>query len=293
MPLPHPRPVKLIGVASGVGAQDHGTADGPGLLKELKVFQDVASHATWDGMLAPAAHFPSAIEAISELSNRIAWHVRTELDAGHFPLVIGGDHSCAIGTWSGVHRWLGQPLGLIWIDAHMDSHTFATTPSGALHGMPLACLLGHGEPELTQLVETVPKLRPEHVCLLGVRSYEAGEAALLKKLGVRVITMDEVRRLGVANALAQAMAVAKNGTAGFGVSLDLDVLDPGEEPGVGSPAPGGILLHELEAALRQLRNDPALLAMEIVEYNPHHDRNQLTAQAAGALFRAALEGWQA
>lgn len=290
MPLPHPRPVKLIGVASGVGAQDHGTADGPVLLKELKVFQDAAAHATWDGMLAPAARAPSAIEAVSELSARIAWHVRKELDAGHFPLVVGGDHSCAIGTWSGVHRWLGKPLGLVWIDAHMDSHTFATTPSGALHGMPLACLLGHGEPELTQLVESGPKLRPEHVCLLGVRSYEAGEAALLKKLGVRVIAMDEVRKLGVANALALAVAVAKTGTAGFGVSIDLDVLDPREEPGVGSPAPGGITLHELEAALRQLRDDPALLAMEIVEYNPHRDRDQLTAKAAGALFRAALEG---
>ncbi|HEY5995276.1 MAG TPA: arginase [Gallionellaceae bacterium] len=284
-----PRPVKLIGVASGVGAQDHGTADGPGLLKELKVFQGAAAHASWDGMLAPSGQAPSPIEAVSELSARIAWHVRTELDSGHFPLVIGGDHSCAIGTWSGVHRWLGQPLGLIWIDAHMDSHTFATTPSGALHGMPLACLLGHGEPQLTQLIETMPKLRPEHVCLLGVRSYEAGEAALLKKLGVRVIGMDEVRRIGVAEALSQAMAVAKNGTAGFGVSLDLDALDPGEEPGVGSPEPGGILLHELEAALRQLRDDPALLAMEIVEYNPHRDRGRLTAKAAGALFRAVFE----
>jgi arginase len=290
MLLTHPRPVKLIGVASGLGAQDHGTADGPGLLKELRIFQDAEQRASWDGMLSPEAHPPSPIEAVSELSARIAWHVRKELGAGHFPLVIGGDHSCAIGTWSGVHRWLGQPLGLIWVDAHMDSHTFSTTPSGALHGMPLACLLGHGEPELTQLIETVPKLRPEHVCLLGVRSYEEGEAALLKKLGVRVIDMEEVRRIGVAQAMAQAMTVVKNGTAGFGVSIDLDVLDPVEEPGVGSPEPGGILLRELEAALRQLRHDPALLAMEIVEYNPHRDHNQLTAHAAGALFRAALEG---
>ena len=156
--------------------------------------------------------------------------------------------------------------------------------------MPLACLLGYGEPALTGLVAAEPKLRPEHVCLLGVRSFEEGEAALLKMLGVRVIVMDEIRRRGVAATLAEAMAVARNGTAGYGVSLDLDVLDPAEEPGVGSPAPDGLSCSELEQALRLLRDDPAMLAMEIVEYNPHLDRGLLTARAAGALFRAALKG---
>jgi arginase len=286
----HPRPVKVIGVASGLGAQDPGTADGPRLLRELKVFQDGAPHATWEGMLRPASGLTSPVETISELCTRIAHRVESDLAAGKFPLVVGGDHSCAIGTWSGARRWLGGPLGLIWLDAHMDSHTFATSPSRALHGMPLAALLGYGDPSLTSIASSVPKLRPEHVCLLGVRSYEESEAALLKTLGVRVIGMDEVRRLGVPAALAAAMAVARNGTAGYGVSIDLDVLDPAEEPGVGSPAPNGILCSELEQALRQLRDDPAMLAMEIVEYNPHRDPHQLTAKAAGALFRAAMGG---
>jgi len=286
----HPRPVKVIGVASGLGAQDPGTADGPRLLRELKVFQGGAAHATWEGMLRPASGHTSPVEAISELCSRIAHRVESDLATGKFPLVIGGDHSCAIGTWSGARQWLGAPLGLIWVDAHMDSHTFATSPSRAVHGMPLAALLGYGEPVLTSIESDFPKLRPEHVCLLGVRSYEEGEAALLKKLGVRVIGMDEVRRLGVPAAMAAAMAVARNGTAGYGVSIDLDVLDPGEEPGVGSPAPNGIYCSELEQALRQLRDDPAMLAMEIVEYNPHRDRDHLTANAAGALFRAAMGG---
>ncbi len=289
----HHPPVKLIGVASGLGAQDPGTADAPQLLRELGVFKGGPAHATWESILRPSARLVSTkatpVQIVSELCTRLALRVESDLHAGQFPLVIGGDHSCAIGTWSGVRQKLDGPLGLIWIDAHMDSHTFATTPSGALHGMPLACLLGYGEPALTELAASGPKLRPEHVCLLGVRSFEEGEAALLKKLGVRVVTMNEVRKLGVAQALAQAVAVAKKGTAGFGVSIDLDVLDPGEEPGVGSPEPGGITLHELEQALHQLRNDPALLAMEIVEYNPHRDRGHLTAKAAGALFRAALE----
>lgn len=283
--------VQLIGVASGLGAPDHGCEDGPLLLRELRIFQRGDIPVSWEGILHPAANMVSPVAATAELCVRLADRVQGALDTGHFPLVVGGDHSCAIGTWSGVRLWLGTrgPLGLIWIDAHMDSHTFTTTPSGALNGMPLACLLGYGEPALTAIESTQPKLSPEHVCLLGVRSFEEGEAALLKKLGVRVICMDEIRRRGVTATLAEAMAVARTGTAGYGVSLDLDVLDPAEEPGVGSPAPGGLLCSELEQALRLLRDDPAMLAMEIVEYNPHHDRDLLTARAAGALFRAVRE----
>ena len=284
-------PVKLIGVASGLGARDHGCEDGPLFLRELQVFQGGDIPVSWEDMLRPDAGIASPVAATTELCVRLADRVQGVLDSGHFPLVVGGDHSCAIGTWSGVHQWLGArgPLGLIWIDAHMDSHTLDTTPSGALNGMPLACLLGYGEQALTAVVTAEPKLRPEHVCLLGVRSFEEGEGALLKKLGVRVISMEEIRKRGVTATLADAMAVARNGTAGYGVSLDLDVLDPAEEPGVGSPVPDGLLCSELEQALRLLRDDPAMLAMEIVEYNPHHDRGLLTARAAGALFRAALE----
>lgn len=283
--------MELIGVASGLGAKDHGCEDGPLFLRELNVFQGGKIQAAWDGMLRPdPANIDEPIVAITELSVRLAERVQGALAAGRFPLVVGGDHSCAIDTWSGVHQWLGarRSLGLTWIDAHMDSHTFGTTPSGALNGMPLACLLGYGDSALTTIVDTAPKLRPESVCLLGVRSFEEAEAALLKGLGVRVISMDEIRQRGLTATLAEAMEVARNGTAGYGVSIDLDVLDPAEEPGVGSPVPGGLLCSELEQALRLLRDDPKMLAIEIVEYNPHHDRGLLTAKAAGALFRAAL-----
>jgi arginase len=214
--------------------------------------------------------------------------VEAVLQAGNFPLVVGGDHSCAIGTWSGVHRALAGrgPLGLIWIDAHMDSHTFATTPSGQIHGMPLACLLGYGEAALTGIDGAEVKLRPEHVCLIGVRSYEADEAALLHRLGVRVFDMNEIRRRGLAEVFDAALAIVRHGTAGFGVSVDLDALDPDEEPGVGTPVPGGLHRAELAAALSRLRGDPAFVAMEIVEYNPRRDRGHATADAAGALVDA-------
>ncbi len=284
-------PVNLIGVASCLGAQDHGCEDGPLFLRALKVFQGGNRTVHWGDMLRlENVTAETRTSAIAGLNSRLAQKVQESLAARQFPFVVGGDHTCAIGTWSGVRQWLGHrgSLGLIWIDAHMDSHTFATTPSGALHGMPLACLLGYGEKELIGIGTPDPKLQPEHVCLLGVRSFEEGEAALLKRLGVRVIGMQEIRQRGLAETLAEAMAIAGSGTAGYGVSVDLDVLDPAEEPGVGSPEPDGLLCHELEQALGRLRHDPALVAMEIVEYNPYHDRGELTAKAAGALFRAVL-----
>ncbi len=288
MPIPPRHAVAVIGVASGAGARDPGCADGPRALREREVFHSRAAPAAWREILHPASADAAPLQAVAELCGRVAQRVAGELAAGNFPLVAGGDHSCAIGTWSGVRHWLRAPLGLIWVDAHMDSHTFATSPSRALHGMPLACLLGRGEPALTELLSPGPKLRPEHVCLLGVRSYEAGEAALLRQLGVRIIKMEEIRARGLKAAFAEALAIARTGTAGYGVSVDLDALDPAEEPGVGSPAPGGLKRHDLEEALHPLRHDPQFLALEIAEYNPHRDRHGLTARAAGALFRAAL-----
>jgi arginase len=152
--------------------------------------------------------------------------------------------------------------------------------------MPLAALLGHGEAALTAIDGPEAKLLPEHVCLIGVRSYEAGEAALLHRLGVRVFDMEEVRQRGLAAVFDAALAIVRNGTTGFGVSVDLDALDPEEEPGVTTPVPGGLCRADLAAALSHLRGDPAFVAMEIVEYNPRRDRGRATANAAGALLDA-------
>ena len=284
------RNIIVIGAASGAGAPDAATAEGPDALRHYHVFHDTPlQHVEWDAILhVPRAEQDTPLHAVAALSEQLAAEVEAVLRAGNFPLVVGGDHSCAIGTWSGVHRVLADqgPLGLIWIDAHMDSHTFATTPSGQIHGMPLAVLLGHGEAALTSIDGAEAKLLPEHVCLIGVRSYEAGEAALLRRLGVRVFEMDEVRRRGLAEVFDEALAIVRQGTAGFGVSVDLDALDPAEEPGVGTPVPGGLRRTELATALSRLRGDPGFVAMEIVEYNPRRDRGHATADAAGALVGA-------
>ena len=290
-PLPSTtRTLIVVGAASCAGAPDPGCAEGPDALRRYQAFHDTPlQHVAWDAILrVPRDAQDTPLHAVATFDTRLAAEVERVLRAGDFPLVVGGDHSCAIGTWSGVHRVLAErgPIGLIWIDAHMDSHTFATTPSGQLHGMPLAVLLGHGEAVLTAIDGPGAKLRPEHVCLIGVRSFEAGEAALLHRLGVRVFDMDEVRRRGLADVFDEALAIARHGTAGFGVSVDLDALDPDEEPGVTIPVPGGLTRADLAAALTHLRGDPAFVAMEIVEYNPRRDRGHATADAAGALVGA-------
>jgi arginase len=287
----HPdRSIIVIGAASCAGAPDPGCAAGPDALHHYEVFRETPlQRVAWDAILrVPRMPPQAAIIAVSALNRKLAEKVQRVLDDGNFPLVVGGDHSCAIGTWSGAQRALAGhgALGLIWIDAHMDSHTFATTPSGQLHGMPLASLLGRGHAALRALGEPLPDLRPGDLCLIGVRSYEAGEAVLLHQLGVRVYTMDEVRSRGLAAVFDEALARVRAHTAGFGVSVDLDALDPDEEPGVGSPVPGGIRCAELAAALSRLRGDPDFIAMEIVEYNPYRDRDRATAAAAGAFVEA-------
>jgi arginase len=289
-PVSSPRSIIVIGAASGAGAPDPACAEGPDTLRRRRVFYGTpGQHVAWDTILrVPPVQQHTPLQTVAALGTQLAAEVDAVLQAGNFPLVVGGDHSCAIGTWSGVHRALDDkgPLGLIWIDAHMDSHTFATTPSGQLNGMPLAVLLGHGEAALTGLAGAEAKLRPEHVCLIGVRSHEAGEADLLQRLGVRVFAMEETRRRGLAAVFDEALAIVRHGTAGFGVSVDLDALDPEEAPGVGSPVPGGLHCIELAAVLARLCGDPAFVAMEIAEYNPSRDRGHATAAAVAVLVKA-------
>jgi arginase len=204
------------------------------------------------------------------------------------PVVIGGDHSCAIGTWKGIARALAPrgPLGLVWIDAHMDAHTPETSPSGMLHGMPLACLLGHGDPRLA--LEPAAALDPGRLCLVGVRSFESGEASLLERLGVRVFRMREIERRGLAPVMAEALAIARNGSGGYGVSLDLDAIDPRDAPGVGTAVRHGIRAAELRELFGRLAQDPALDALEIAEYNPARDRGGATARLIGDIVLSLL-----
>ena len=180
------------------------------------------------------------------------------------------------------------PLGLVWIDAHMDSHTPGTSPTGRPHGMPLAALLGQGDGALAGLEQAT--LLPQHVCLVGVRSYEPEEDERLRRLGVRVVFMDEVRARGIDAVMDEALDIATAGTSAFGVSIDLDVITPEEAPSVGTPVAGGVSSAELARALEQVAGRPALAAIELVEYSPRLDRDGHTGRVALDLLSAALCG---
>ena len=296
MPRPEERPLHLIGAACGRGSPDSRCAEGPGAIRAAGIVErlaDAGREAKWVAMLDCAG--TTSLDAVSELCPRLADQTFEALQQGGLPLVLTGDHSCAIGTWAGVARALRPKgtLGLLWIDAHLDSHTPQTSHTGAIHGMPLAALLGHGEPVLTQCGGDGPKLLPANVCIVGVRSYEDEEMRFLAELGVRIFYMDEVRRRGVAAVLADALELVCADTAGFGISIDLDAIDPLEAPGVGTPAARGIGGEALRLALRGSGNDSRLAGIELSEYNPARDRDGKTARLAidllGALFAIPVE----
>lgn len=283
------RPVEIIGLAFGLGGPNPGVADGPSALHHAGLaaaLQNAGVPCQWCEEVHPSS--THAESALLQFSLRTASRIAASLSRRTRPLVIGGDHCIALGTWRGVmvanpHP---EPVGLIWIDAHLDAHTPETSPSGRLHGMPLAALLGVGAPPLVNGNE--PRLDPRHVCVVGVRSAEAAEQALLARLGVRVIDMAEIARTGLQAALAEARRIAGEGTAGYGISLDLDALDPHDAPAVGVPCDNGLRGNRLVAALRTLRGDPKLLALEIAEFDPHHDVDHRSARLVIDLACAVL-----
>lgn len=285
--------VRIIGAASGLGAQDQGCEDGPVAYHRSQAWHELADHPLIDWgktLFAPDAPGVSETGRIARLCRNLADEVAVALRAHEFPVVIGGDHSIAIGTWSGVARIAEAPVGLLWIDAHLDSHTPETTYSGAVHGMPLACLLGRGDKRLLNLGLAGPQVSAAHTVVLGPRSYEPEEIDFLRQMGVRIIDSEEILARGFAVCLDEAMAVVSRAPSGFGVTLDLDAIDPGLAPGVGSPEPEGLWDGDVLAALGRLSAMPGLLALEIVEYNPDRDSLGITAGLISELIAEVLPG---
>jgi len=273
--------IRIIGAASGAGARDGGCEDGPAAFHRSPAWRELEQHplVAWGvTLLAPDAAGAAPVVRVAALCRHLADSVGETLADGAFPLVIGGDHSIAIGTWSGVARFAGAPVGLLWIDAHLDSHTPETTHSGAIHGMPLACLLGRGDRRLLAMGLRGAQVDPRHTVVLGPRSWEPEEAEFLARMGVRVIGRDEIGERGLAACLAEVAAIMAAAPRGFGITIDLDVFDPAAAPGVGSPEPGGLPARELRRGLQRLAAIPGLRALELAEYNPNRDRDGLTAQ---------------
>jgi arginase len=281
---------RLIGAASGWGAQLKACEEGPDTLLESGLLG--AFPILYPEKRAKDHRIPldQTLPLVHHFNLSLAREVKKVLDAGDFPIVLGGDHSIAVGTWNGVYQHSKKqhrlPLGLIWIDAHMDAHTPQTTPSGAWHGMPLAGLLGYGDPKMAQLFEKTPVLFPEHLCLIGIRSFEEGEAKLLDELNVRIFFMEEIAQKGMRAVMRAAIDHVKRGTKSFGVSLDLDVMSPEEAPGVGSPESNGIPFRDLLEALKLLPQEDHLVAFELVEYNPERNQHERTAHLCYEILAA-------
>jgi arginase len=290
-----PRTVQVLTAAAGTGAPDVRCRFGPMALREGglegKLKRGDTPVAWRDLAVTDTLHLP-APEAVVRVSERLAEGVAAAIKDGALFVVLGGDHSCAVGTWSGAAKALRRrgPLGLIWIDAHMDSHTLETSPSGNYHGMPVACLLGHGDKRLVKIAGKSPAVDPKHLCMIGIRSYERGEADLLERLGVAIFDVATVKRRGLAEVMADAIAVVSKGTAGFGVSVDVDVLDPGEAPGVGTPAADGLKGEDVIEAVRAAAGHEKYVGFELAELNPALDHDGSTVQLATEIVAAAVPG---
>ncbi len=276
----------LIGAASGWGAKKRHTELSP---EELQKFF-LQNNLSWkfSSILKSEASIlqtdipvgmPS-LPLVTSFCERLAQATESSITNHKIPLIIGGDHSCAIGSWSGIVKATNSygKFGLIWIDAHMDSHTYNTSPSKAFHGMPVATLLGYGEDVLINIGGAKAKISPQHLSLIGIRSFEPEEEKLLNELGVRIYYMPEVVERTFPVVFNEALARANKDTLSFGVSLDLDAFDPKYVLGTGSLEPNGLSPDDVIPELQGLLNHPKIAGFEIVEYNPRLDSNFTTAK---------------
>jgi arginase len=227
------------------------------------------------------------IDCIIPMGRRIGGAVATSIQGGRFPLVLGGDHSLSVGSIRGAAKH--KKLGVIWVDAHADFNTPETTPSGNIHGMPLAALCGLGDPRLVSLWdETPPVLDPQRVAVIGARDLDLGEKKNLREAGVMVQSMEQIDRLGMVTALEKAIERVSRDVDGIYLSFDMDSLDPRHAPGVGTPVPGGLTFREAHLACEVIAETGKLIGMDMVEVNPILDEQNQTAILAVEFIRSAL-----
>jgi len=294
--------IAIIGAPMDLGAGRRGVDMGPSALRLAGLndklaslgyeVEDLGNVRVDQPETAPVG--PTEARYLSQIVHtceRLAEMVEQAADNGRVPLVLGGDHSIAVGTVSGMARHFrktDRKSGLIWIDAHADMNTPATSPSGNVHGMPLACLLGMGPRELTNISGGVPAMDASKVAIIGLRSVDDVERFNVRGAGVHPFTMRDIDERGMVAVMQEALAVACADTAGFHLSLDMDALDPREAPGVGTPVRGGITYREAHLAMELLCDSGKMTSMEIVEVNPVLDEANRTALLAVELAMSAL-----
>jgi len=227
------------------------------------------------------------LEPIVQVCEELAKVVTDTLQTGDFPLVLGGDHSIALGSIAGVTR-VHKNVGVIWIDAHADFNTYEITPSGNIHGMILAASAGIGESRLTNIGGWSPKVNKQNIVIVGARDLDPNEQVCLREHAIRVFTMSDIDRKGISDVMRQAITIAGQGNDGIHLSLDMDALDPKEAPGVGTPVKGGLTYREAHLAMEMIADSKQLVAMDVVEVNPILDRENATALLAVELVLSAL-----
>jgi arginase len=294
--------IELIGIPLDLGADRRGVDMGPSAIRIAGVARSLRriGHEVIDWGDIPVVvpevqkvedpklkYLPEITKAVTKLAN----HVTEVCKNGRFPLVLGGDHSIAIGTISGAAAFLkqkGQNLGVLWIDAHGDMNTYETTPSGNIHGMPFAAVLGKGCKELVGVAGDFQKVLPENAVLVGARNLDEKERRHIRESGISVFTMEEIDRRGICPVVEEAIALATKNTDALHISMDIDALDPLIAPGVGTPVRGGLTYREAHTAMEIVAGSEKLFSMEVVEVNPILDVRNTTAEVAAELVESAL-----
>src|SRR6267378_3889344 len=294
--------IRVIGVPLDLGQSRRGVDMGPSAVRVagLEAKLEALGHVVEDsGNIAVAipeqkkAGDPNAkyLKEIVATCTKEAELVLKTLEAGKTPLILGGDHSVAAGTVAGVaefYRRQNQKIGLIWIDAHSDMNTPETSPSGNVHGMPLAAIMGLGPAELGNIFNFSPKVHSENCVLVGIRDVDAHEKENIRKAGVEVFTMRDIDERGMRAVTEEALRLAGRGTAGYHVSLDMDWIDPEDAPGVGTPVWGGATYREAHLAMEIISDHGRMTSFEIVEVNPVIDEHNQTADLAVELALSAF-----
>lgn len=294
--------IAIIGAPLDLGASRRGVDMGPSAIRVANLGPKLASLGfhieDWGNVAveqperapqgpANARYLPQ----IAETCRRLARAVEQAAAQGQMPLVLGGDHSVAVGTIAGISRHYRKRkarIGVIWIDAHPDMNTPQTSPSGNVHGMPLACCIGLGPRALTHIYGYAPKVDPKNVALVGLRDVDSLEKPHVKHSGVRAFTMRDIDERGMRAVMAEAIEIASAGAEGFHVSLDMDSVDPQEAPGVGTPVRGGLNYREAHLAMEMICDAGRMVSLEVVEVNPVIDEANRTALLAVELVMSAL-----
>jgi arginase len=297
-----PEKIRIIGVPMDLGASRRGVDMGPsalrvaGLQSRLKQLgrhvEDIGNIQVRQPEEQPYGEKKAKyLDEIAEACKGLTDIVKKSLDEDFTPLVLGGDHSIAVGTTAGTAAHFNKDskrIGVIWLDAHGDMNTPESSPSGNVHGMPLASIMGYGPPELTKLAGITPMVEPRSVALVGIRDLDSKERRLMKDTGVHVFTMRDIDERGMREVMAEALRFTTDDTAGVAVSLDMDFVDPTDAPGVGTPVRGGVTYREAHLALEMIADSKSMVSFELVEINPVIDEHNTTALLGVELVLSGL-----